>query len=203
MFEMASGPDDELVARLRRRDAAAFSTLLDRHSPVLLRLTRSVVRDWAVAEDIVQDTWLAVLDGIDGFEGRSSFRTWLCQIALNKARTRAKREQRMVPVAEVHEGPVVDGERFGRDGHWAEPPRAFRESPDVLLERAEIRAAIEAELDRMPESQRLVVTLRDIGGADAEEVCHVLGLSETNQRQLLHRGRARLRAVLEELDRRK
>ncbi len=153
----------------------------------------------AVAEEVVQETWLAVLTGVDRFEGRSSLKTWLFRILANKAKTRGQREARIVPFSAL----AVDGdedqtavpvERFARGGAWATPPRGV---PEERLLAAETRARIAEAIAALPQNQRAVITLRDVEGLPAEEACNVLGLSETNQRVLLHRARAKVRAALE------
>jgi RNA polymerase sigma-70 factor (ECF subfamily) len=173
----------------------------------MLRLARVYVRDRAVAEEVVQEAWLGVLRGIERFEGRSSLRTWLHRIVANLARTRAVQEARSVPFSalaggEDVEGPSVPPERFhGPDdrwaGHWATPPHPWGR-PDHELLSAETRARIVAAIDGLPQMQRRVITLRDVEGWSAQEVCNVLALSETNQRVLLHRARTKLRQALDD-----
>jgi RNA polymerase sigma-70 factor (ECF subfamily) len=192
--------DADLLQRLRAGDEAAFAALVDRLHPSLLRVARLFVRSDAVAEEVVQETWVAVLDGLDRFEGRASLNTWIGRILANRARTRAVREGRSLPLSAI-EGdgePAVDRDRFGPRGFWATPPRPWEDpGAEKLLLRRELGALLARELVRLPEAQRAVVELRDVDGWTAEEVCNVLDLSETNQRVLLHRGRSRLRAALE------
>jgi RNA polymerase sigma-70 factor (ECF subfamily) len=198
--------DAAVVAALRRGDEMAFTDLVNAYSASLLRLAQDFVRTRAVAEEVVQETWLAVLNGIDRFEGRSSLKTWLYRILVNKAKTRGVREARTVPFSSFEvEGdePAVPEERFrGRDdmwpGHWASPPVPLETVPEGRLLSREVRQRIARALEALPDSQRVVVTLRDVAGWESEEVCDALGLSEGNQRVLLHRGRAKLRAALEE-----
>jgi RNA polymerase sigma-70 factor, ECF subfamily len=198
--------DDAVVSALRRGDEAMFGYVVTAYSNALLRLAQDFVRSRAVAEEVVQETWLAVLNGIDRFEGRSTFKTWLFRILVNKAKTRGVREARVVPfssLAPEGDEPAVPEDRF-RDtdnewpGHWSTPPRALGTVPEERLLAAEARERIVDALAALPESQRLVVTLRDVAGWDSEEVCDVLGVSEGNQRVLLHRGRAKLRAAFEQ-----
>jgi RNA polymerase sigma-70 factor (ECF subfamily) len=197
--------DAPVVAALRRGDEQAFADLVDRYSSSLLRVALDFVRTRSVAEEVVQETWLAVLTGIDRFEGRSSLKTWIFRILVNKAKTRGSREARTVPFSAFEvEGDeaAVPEERFrGPDnqwaGHWASPPRALDTVPEDRLLAGEARQRIAEALETLPESQRVVVTLRDVAGWDADEVCDALGLSEGNQRVLLHRGRSKLRAALE------
>jgi RNA polymerase sigma-70 factor, ECF subfamily len=197
--------DAAVVAALRRGDEAAFTELVTAYSSSLLRLAMDFCRTRSVAEEVVQETWLAVLNGIDRFEGRSSLKTWIFRILVNKAKTRGAREARTVPFSAFDvddDERAVPEERFrGPDnqwaGHWASPPRPLDTVPEDRLLGGEVRAHIAEALQTLPESQRVVVTLRDVAGWDAEEVCDALGLSEGNQRVLLHRGRAKLRAALE------
>ena len=155
----------------------------------------------AVAEEVVQETWLAVLTGLDRFEGRSSLKTWLFRILSNKAKTRGQREGRTLPFSSLatdgdESEPAVDIDRFaGHAGHWAAPPRGV---PEERLLAGEAKARIEAAIAGLPPNQRTVITLRDVEGLSAEEACSVLGLSETNQRVLLHRARSKVRAAFEQ-----
>jgi RNA polymerase sigma-70 factor (ECF subfamily) len=198
--------DAAVVAALRRGDEAAFTDIVTAYSSSLLRVAMDFCRTRSVAEEVVQETWLAVLNGIDRFEGRSSLKTWIFRILVNKAKTRGVREARTVPFSSFEvdgdDERAVPEERFrGPDnqwaGHWASPPRALDTIPEHRLLGREVREQIAEALQTLPESQRVVVTLRDVAGWDAEEVCEALGLSEGNQRVLLHRGRAKLRAALE------
>jgi RNA polymerase sigma-70 factor (ECF subfamily) len=181
--------DGELLTRLRSGDERAFVSLVERYADPMLRLASSFVPSRAVAEEVVQDTWLALLRGIDGFEGRSSLKTWLFRILVNQARTTGTREHRSVPVADAE--PAVDPSRFNAAGGWADPPERW-------MMAGEDRKLIRAGIDGLPERQREVVVLRDVEGLSSEEVCAVLGISEVNQRVLLHRGRSRLRQLFED-----
>src|SRR5918911_394743 len=201
-------PDAALVAALRRGDEAAFATLVDRYQATLMRLAQWYVRDRAVAEDVVQETWLGLLRGLDRFEGRASLKTWLFRILANRARTRAAREGRMVAFSALAgpeldaADPAVDPARFrGPDderwpGHWRLAPSA-EDLPEQHLLADELTGLVRAAVDGLPPAQREVVTLRDIHGWTANEVCQVLELSEANQRVLLHRGRSKVRGALE------
>jgi RNA polymerase sigma-70 factor, ECF subfamily len=206
----ATEPDEErLLAGLRAGDEAAFVRLVDDYGPALMRLALAHVPSRAVAEEVVQETWLAVLSGLDRFEGRSSLRTWITSILLNTARTRGVRERRMLPLSfmrrrreEGGDEPAVDTDRFqgrrgDRPGWWAVPPERWEE-PDERLGRDEARAVMLNAITGLPARQRDVIALRDISGWTAEETCNALGLSETNQRVLLHRARAKVRAALED-----
>ena len=170
----------------------------------MLHVALTFVRDRAVAEEVVQDTWLALLDGLDGFEERASLRTWLFGILVNKARTRAVREGRSLPFSALAGPDETDGpgdlpDRFDGEGGWRDPPGAWSEDdPERLTQAAETRVAIEAAIAALPEAQRAVITLRDIEGLDASEICDLLGISLTNQRVILHRARVRLRRTLED-----
>jgi RNA polymerase sigma-70 factor (ECF subfamily) len=204
------GVDDDavVVAALRRGDEAVFADLVDGWGPAMLRLARVHVPSHAIAEKVVQETWLAVLRGLPGFEGRSSLRGWVFAILLNRARSRGKREHRVVPFAALRERfeerrgePAVDPERFQdrhgeRPGWWAAPPARWA-GPAEQLETAEVRAALLSAVADLPARQREVLVLRDILGLSAEEASSVLGVSEGNQRVLLHRARSRVRSALE------
>jgi RNA polymerase sigma-70 factor, ECF subfamily len=187
--------DAELLGRLRAGDELAFVTLVRRHHAAMLRLAACYVPSAAVAEEVVQDTWLGVLRGIGGFEGRSSVRTWLFRILVNRARTAGARERRSIAIGDP--GPAVDGSRFDATGHWAAPPERGVEEADDRVDAAKLADRLRSAVDDLPERQREVVTLRDVQGLSSEEVCSVLDISEGNQRVLLHRGRSRLRQVLE------
>jgi RNA polymerase sigma-70 factor (ECF subfamily) len=204
--------DSDLVAALRRRDEAVFTQVVTRYHGPMLRLALAHHPSRAVAEEIVQETWLAVVQGIDRFEGRSSFRTWLFRILVNRARTRAEREGRTVAFstlaseAESDDGPAVPAERFVPAdhpewaqwaGHWMVAPKSWGESPEERLISRETRALIEQAISALPPGQRQVITLRDVEGWPSDHVCNVLEISETNQRVLLHRARSRVRAALE------
>jgi len=193
----------ELLASLRSGDERAFATLVDRHGAAMLRVARLYVRDRAAAEEAVQEAWLGVLRGIERFEGRSSLRTWLLRIVANVARTKGLREARSVPFSALgDDGPSVPEERFrGPDdrwaGHWVSPPQDWGRPEQELLS-AETRGQLAEAIDALPDAQRRVISLRDVQGWSADEVCNVLGLSETNQRVLLHRARTKVRAALDE-----
>jgi RNA polymerase sigma-70 factor (ECF subfamily) len=199
--------EEELVEGLKRGDEDAFRALVGEYGPFLMRLALAHVSSRAVAEEVVGDTWLAVLDGIDRFQGRSSLRTWLASILLNKARTRGERESRIVPFTFLRRrsgegsGPAIDPDRFHgrrgeRPGWWARPPAAW-ESPEERLYSDETRRVLLQAIRDLPARQRDVIALRDLSGWTAEEVRNALDLSETNQRVLLHRGRSKVRTALE------
>jgi len=198
----------DLIARLRGGDEAAFSCLVDTYSASLKRVAIAFVPSDAVADEVVQDTWLAVLNGIDRFEGRSSVKTWIFRILTNRAKTRAIRERRTINFSELEDPletdqPAVDPARFlpashsTWPGHWASPPERWSASAEDAVVGRETMEVLRRGLESLPPAQRVVVALRDVHGWPASEVCEVLGLSEANQRVLLHRGRSRLRGALE------
>jgi len=190
-----SGTDAQLLTALRAGDERAFVTLVRRHHDAMLRLASSFVPNVAVAEEVVQDTWVGVLRGIDGFEGRSSFRTWLFRILVNRARTTGARERRTIAVGDTEA--AVAASRFDGGGSWASPPERWIEEVEDRLEAGKLADFLRTAIDDLPDRQRQVVTLRDIEGLSSEEVCSVLEISESNQRVLLHRGRSRLRQAIE------
>lgn len=182
-----------MLRRLRGGDEQAFADLVERYHPAMFRLARSFVPSQAVAEEVVQDTWLALLRGLDRFEERSSLRTWLFTILVNRARTTGAREARSVADA----GPAVDASRFGPSGAWAVPPEHWVEEAENRVDAVKLSQLLRAGIERLPARQREVVLLRDVEGLTSTEVRQVLAISEANQRVLLHRGRSRLRRVLE------
>lgn len=188
--------DAELLAALRAGDELAFATLVRRHHSAMLRLALGYVPSLAIAEEVVQDTWLAVLRGIGGFEGRSTLRTWLLRILVNRAMTAGLRERRTVAVP--YPEPAVDPSRFDAAGAWAVPPERWVEEAQERQRATQIAARIRSAMSDLPARQREVVMLRDIEGLSSGEVCSVLDISEANQRVLLHRGRSRLRQVVED-----
>jgi len=205
MEQVLSPQDVRLVEGLRAGDEAAFVALMREYGAGMLRVAMMYVSSRAVAEEVVQEAWLGVLKGIGRFEGRSSLKTWLFRIVANTAKTRGIREARSVPFSalgdDAGDEPTVDpdrflgsGERF--PGHWAAPPQAW--APEGRLLSQEVLDVIEREIDRLPPAQRAVITMRDVQGLTSEEVCNALDLTETNQRVLLHRARAKVRSALEE-----
>ena len=195
--------DHALVERLRAGDEAAFAALVDRYHAPLRRLALTYVRSNAVAEEVVQETWVGVIRGIDRFEERSSLKTWLFRILVNRARTRAVREARQVPFSslatdEDREGPAVDPAAFGPDGTWASAPPRLDVEPETRLLARELRGRLTDAVETLPEQQRTVILLRDFAGLDGPEVADALGISEGNQRVILHRARTRVRDSLAE-----
>jgi RNA polymerase sigma-70 factor, ECF subfamily len=203
-----SGDEPRLLARLRARDEQAFVELLDRYHGPLVRLATTYVGSRAEGEEVAQETWLAVLRGLDRFEGRSSLKTWIFHILLNRARTRAARARRSVPLSalagpdEPFE-PAVEPDRFlpadhpRWPGHWAAPPASWPDLPESHALAQETLRSVRAAIEGLPPAQRQVITLRDIEGWPAEEVCELLEVSPQNQRVLLHRARSRVRRALE------
>jgi RNA polymerase sigma-70 factor, ECF subfamily len=208
-FESPPAGDLALVEGLRAGDDAAFAALMDLYSPALLRVARMYVPSQAVAEEVVQETWLGVLNGIGRFEGRSSLKTWLFRILTNIAKTRGERERRAVPFSSMAEEareaeaePSVDPDRFQGAGdrwprHWALGPTPWELPEDALLS-GEARDVILRAIEMLPPGQREVITLRDVEGWPTGEICNALDITETNQRVLLHRARSRVRAAIEE-----
>jgi RNA polymerase sigma-70 factor (ECF subfamily) len=197
-------PEDELVARLRAGDDAAFALVLDAWSPAMVRVARRCVQTPDLAAEVVQDTWLAVVEGLSGFAGRSSLKTWVFRILLNKAARLGGRESRTVPYSSLgdDDGPTVDPSRFQGPhdpypGHWQHAPAPWPEPEDAALA-GELRRWAGAALAELPERQRAVLALRDLEGYDAAEVCSILEITAANQRVLLHRARAHVRRRLED-----
>jgi RNA polymerase sigma-70 factor, ECF subfamily len=199
--------DDQLLAGLRAGDELAFRMLVTRHHSSMRRVALSYVPSAAIAEEVVQETWLAVIRGLDRFEQRSSLKTWIFGILVNRARSRGVQEHRSMPFSSLEgssadDGPTVDPDRFlgpehAAAGYWNTVPSRFFELPEDCLLAAETRELIERTIDELPVRQQQVIRLRDIDGWSPEEVCEALGLSAANQRVLLHRARGRVRAVLE------
>jgi RNA polymerase sigma-70 factor (ECF subfamily) len=196
----------EVIAALRGGDESAFARLVDQHTPSMLRVARGYVPSPEIAEEVVQETWIALLKGIAKFEGRSSLRTWLFAVMINIAKARGIRERRDSDAAiAAFTGGTVDPARFrtGEDpwpGHWkeTEEPSPFPDTPEGSVLGDELVEIAQRELDKLPDRQRTVVTLRDMLGFDSSEVCELLDISVANQRVLLHRGRAAVRQVLED-----
>lgn len=189
--------DSELVSRLQAGDEQAFVSLVERYHAAMVRLAMGFVPTRAVAEEVAQEAWLGVMRGIHRFEGRSSLKTWLFRIVVNRARTAGAHERRVYR-RERGRHPVVDPSRFGPDGTWSDPPSPWADDVDDRLAAHQAVEHLRSMLDRLPVAQRQVVLMRDVEGLPAREVCDVLAISEANQRVLLHRGRSRLRAMLED-----
>jgi len=200
--------DPRLLEALRQGDEDAFTALIEQYQPALVRLATVFVGSRAVAEEVAQETWLAVLQGIDRFEGRSSVKTWIFSILGNRARTRGQRESRSVSFSALasseltSDEPAVEPERFRPvddqwAGGWVSFPRSWEDLPEDRLVSRETMSHVRAAIAGLPPSQREVMTLRDVEGWASDEVCNVLGISETNQRVLLHRARSKVRRALE------
>lgn len=197
--------DNQIIMALRIGDETAFAQLVEQYHASMMRLAAIYVLDNRVAEEVIQETWIAVLRGLDRFEGRSSLKTWIFSILVNRAKTLTKREDRYIQFAEYDDlesdEPSVAPERFqptdDQTGHWISLPRRWDEIPEERLLSQETRELIRRAMDALPPNQREVMTLRDIEGWSSEEVCNILMISETNQRVLLHRARSRVRQTLE------
>jgi RNA polymerase sigma-70 factor, ECF subfamily len=199
-----SGDDTDLEA-LKAGDEAAFRALIKRHHGPMLRLAMAYVRDAGVAEEVVQETWLTCLRSLDKFEGRSSLKTWIFGIAMNVARARRRKEARILPFASLwrrddSDGgrPTVDRNRFGSDGLWSAPPDSWSNLPETNVLGIETLQRVKQAIQSLPMKQREVITLRDVAGLDADEVCGLLSITAENQRVRLHRARAAVRRMLEE-----
>jgi RNA polymerase sigma-70 factor (ECF subfamily) len=190
----APDADAQDLDRLRAGDEAAFVALVARHHGAMRRIARAYVPTDVIAEEVVQETWIAVLRGLKGFRGESTFRTWAFSILVNRARSTGTRERRTSPHEDPH---AVDPSRFGADGAWSQPPERWEEAIDDRLDAAALAGALDGALACLPARQREVLVLRDVEDLTGTEVSEVLGISEGNQRVLLHRGRARLRSELE------
>jgi RNA polymerase sigma-70 factor, ECF subfamily len=202
--------DARLIEALRAGDESAFVSLVERYHASLLRLARLYVAGQAAAEDVVQDTWVGVMQGIARFEARSSLKTWIFRILTHRALTRAARDDRFIPFSALWEPDrqgdeaAVDLDRFlpadhpRWPGHWASPPRSWADMPEEHLLAAEVRERVEAAIAALPPGQRVVLSLRDVEGLTSGEVCNILQITESNQRVLLHRARSKVRRVLEE-----
>jgi RNA polymerase sigma-70 factor, ECF subfamily len=202
---VASIDDLYLVEQLRSGNEASFVSLIDRYASTMLRLAMVYVKARAIAEEVVQETWMAVLEGLNRFEGRSSLKTWLFRILTNCAITRAQREGRSIPFSSLEDidtDHAVDPDQFlpadhRWSGHWVSFPSNWQEMPEERLLSQETRAQLEKAINALPSSQREIIILRDIEGWTSVETCGLLGISEVNQRVLLHRARSKVRAVLE------
>lgn len=205
---VASPEDLQLVQALRAGDEVAFMMLVERYGPAMLRLARMYVPTRAIAEDVVQEAWLGVLKGLDGFQGRSSLRTWIFRILVNTAKTRGQRESRSIPFSslwspDAESEPAVEPERFRPAGdrlpnHWLDRPTSWEGVPEDRLLSRETLDRIQESIDLLPPNQREVIRLRDVLGWSSAEVCDALDITDTNQRVLLHRARSKVRAALEQ-----
>ena len=202
---LTASDEADLVARLRAGDEQAFEALVDRHYATMLAVARGYVRTRAIAEEVVQEAWVGVLNGIDRFEGRSSLRTWIMRIVANIAISRGEREARSIPFssfASEEDEPAVDPDRFRDDsdgfpGHWRAYPGNWASPPDDALINRETLDVVMRAIEELPAAQRVVITMRDVAGCSPEEVCGTLDVSDGNQRVLLHRARSHVRNALE------
>ena len=195
--------DASILAGLRAGDERTFTMLVERYHPSMIRLATAYVPSYAVAEEVAQEAWLGVLNGLGRFEGRSSLKTWIFRILTNIAKTKGAREQRSQPFSSVFDSPAddeptVDPDRFTSGGEWLLAPNGWGDSPEQKLESAECQSLIHSTIESLPANQREVIRLRDVLGFTSDEVCNALDVSETNQRVLLHRARARVRRALED-----
>ena len=202
----AASGDAELLARLRAGDERAFETLVESYHGTMIAVARSYVKTRDVAEEVVQEAWLGVLKGLDRFEGRASLKTWILRILVNTAMTRGGREARSVPFSSLapadEDEPAVEAERFRPPGaafagHWNGYPSDWSSLPEEGLLGRETLDVLKGAIEELPDSQRAVITMRDVAGCGADEVCDALDVSAGNQRVLLHRARSHVRAALE------
>ena len=194
--------DRELVERLLDGDEAAFESLIDTHHRGMVKLARTFVVDETAAEEVVQETWTAVIDGLERFEGRSSLKTWIFSILTNLARKRGEKDSRSVAWSSLSDEPLdgevdEDSNRFNTEGRWSVPPVPWNTDPEEELLRTDMLEKIQQAIETLPPSQGAVVRLRDVEGLPSEEVCELLDISSGNQRVLLHRGRSKVRDALE------
>jgi RNA polymerase sigma-70 factor (ECF subfamily) len=189
--------DTELLARMLDGEEKAFVEIVTRYNESLVRVARYYVGSQASAEDAAQETWIAVLRGVDRFEGRSSFKTWLFRILVNRARTLGVKEHRTIAVDPLTTDQSVSPSRFDQGGHWSAPPVPFTEAIEDGIVNEPLVRRVHESIARLPEAARAVVTLRDVQGLSTTEVAEVLGLTEANVRVILHRSRARIRSEVE------
>jgi RNA polymerase sigma-70 factor (ECF subfamily) len=191
--------DAELLESLLSGNESSFTELVRRYHSTLVKVARYYVASASSAEDVAQDTWIAVMRGIEKFEGRSSFKTWLLRICVNRARTTGVKEHRSIPVDPNESGPSVSAHRFDQGGFWSDPPVPFTDAIDSRLDDTALLSAVRHAIDALGEPQQSVVTLRDVEGLSTQEVAALLELSEANVRVILHRGRARVREIVEDV----
>jgi RNA polymerase sigma-70 factor (ECF subfamily) len=197
------GADQAMVEALRRGEEEAFRSLLERHGPAMLRTARHLLRNHALSEEVVQETWAALLAGLHRFQGRATLKTWLFRVLVKRCLTKRDREGRTVPFSALEasaqeDGPAFDPAAFNDQGHWRSPPRGWEDhTPERSVLNRELHEVVNFAIARLPAGQRSVITLRDIEGWTSEETCRVLSISEVNQRVLLHRARTKVREVLD------
>jgi RNA polymerase sigma-70 factor, ECF subfamily len=207
MSPKAPHSEDDLIERLRQGDEAAFGELIDRYYASMVRLARMFVDSESSAEEVVQESWLAVIDGVDRFEGRSTIKTWMFSILTNQAKTRARKDDRTRAWSSIFEVDMADGvsaeaDRFDPSGSWLRLPTQWQLDPEEQLVRQKLLGVVQQAIEELPTSQQSVVWLRDVEGLSSQEVCDVLDISSGNQRVLLHRGRVKLRRAVEAYDER-
>lgn len=194
--------DQEVIDEILAGNEAAFNLLLQRHHAAMIRLARGFVGSQASAEEVVQESWIGVLRGLERFEGRSALKTWIFRILVNRCITRRKKEGRRIPFSSIggdDAEPAVDPSRFSGRGTWGQPPEQWdSDTPERILMRREAMGLVEKALEDVPERQRIVVIMRDVEGFTSEDVCNALDISASNQRVLLHRGRTKVRRALED-----
>ena len=193
--------DDALLERMLSGDESSFVEIVRRYHTTLVRVARGYVANDATAEDVAKETWVAVMRGVERFEKRSSFKTWLFRICVNRARSIGVREHRSFPADLTEAGSTVEASRFNNAGMWSDPPVPFTELVEEDLANEFVVTAIHRTIGDLPETTRSVVTLRDVEGLSTSEVAELLGLSEANVRVIVHRGRAKVRAALEDMSR--
>lgn len=204
-FAVKFSVDAHFLRLLRDGDKRAMSQLVERHHPALVRLANTIVKNRAVAEEVAQETWLAVITNLPSFEGRSALSTWIISILLNKAKNHAKREGRYAALGTGEEEKVSDCERalqrrFDKNGHWSEPPLSFDGlTPERIVAGRELWQHVRQMIDGLPPAQKAVLIMRDVEGIEATEACRILEITAENQRLLLHRARTRIRSEIEKL----
>jgi RNA polymerase sigma-70 factor (ECF subfamily) len=198
-YDGANVNESELIARLRQGDEQAFRALVAAYQPAMIRVAQAWLPSRSLAEEATQDAWLGVLRGLDRFEERATFKTWLFAILVNQARTLAARERRSVPFDHTADARAEDPSRFAADGSWSQPPVPFTDEVEERLVHAPLLERLAPALEELPPAQRIVVTLRDIEGLSSNEVCDLLSITPANQRVLLHRARTGLRRSIESL----
>lgn len=199
----SSSSDNECLERLLEGDERAFEALIDEYHTGMLKFASTFVDGESAAEEVVQETWAAVVDGLEDFEGRSSLKTWIYGILANIAKKRGRRDGRTVNWSSLSDEPIddrvtVDSDRFNAEGHWSVPPKSWNRDPEDDLLRSDLLEQIERALEDLPARQQAVVRLRDVEGLSTDDVCDILDITQGNQRVLLHRGRTKIRSALEQ-----
>jgi len=193
--------DDELIPRLLAQDEASYVQVVAAYHGLMVHLARAIVGE-AIADEVAQEAWVAVLRALPKFERRSSLKTWILRIVSNTAKSRLRHESRTISLDEsLEESPIFDPACFKSDAHWAKPPAMWHaDTPDALLASTELRCRISSALDTLPPLQRAAVTLRDMQGLSMDAICKILEVSESNGRVLLHRARSRIQMAIEECE---